>query len=159
MREGSRPIVTEVESLVSKSFTPYPSRISESMKKDTLNTLISVLEQRGGVALYEQNVVVRTAGGLKLKEQAANLAVIVSIASSLFNRPLPTDWAFLADVSLTGELKRIPALESRIRELDRMGFTKVFTARGVVKNCALKHVEIVEFHTLSQVMSEVFGKK
>ncbi len=159
LREGSRPIVTEVESLVSKSFTPYPSRISESMKKDTLNTLISVLEQRGGVALYEQNVVVRTAGGLKLKEQAANLAVIVSIASSLFNRPLPTDWAFLADVSLTGELKRIPALESRIRELDRMGFTKVFTARGVVKNCALKHVEIVEFHTLSQIMSEVFGKK
>ena len=100
-----------------------------------------------------------TAGGLKLKEQAANLAVIVSIASSLFNRPLPTDWAFLADVSLTGELKRIPALESRIRELDRMGFTKVFTARGAVKNCTLKHLEIVEFHTLSQVMSEVFGKK
>ena len=53
LKEGSRPVITEIESLVSVSFTPYPSRISETMKKDTMNTLISILEQRGNIKLYE----------------------------------------------------------------------------------------------------------
>ncbi len=159
LREGSRPVVAEVESLVSASFTPYPTRISETMKRDSLNTLISVLEQRGGIPLYEKNVVVRTAGGLKLKEPAANLAVIVSIASSYYNQPLPHDCAFLADVGLTGELKRIPGTESRIRELERMGFSKVYTAREAVRNFQPEGIEIIQIHTLSEILSEIFGKK
>lgn len=124
LREGSRLIVVEIESLVSQSFTPYPSRISEAMKKDQLNTLLSILEQRGGIALYDKNVVVKTTGGIKLKEQASNLASIVSIASSVLNKTIPTDWAFIADVGLTGELKRVPSTDARIKELDRMGFSK-----------------------------------
>lgn len=130
LKEGSRPVIAEIESLVSPSFTPYPSRISETMKKDTMNTLISILEQRGGIKLYDKNVVIKTTGGLYLKEQAANLAVLMSIASSVYDKPIPSDWAFLADVGLTGELKRVPSMESRIKELDRMGFKQVFIPAG-----------------------------
>ncbi len=83
LREGSRAVVAEIESLVSNSFTAYPLRISENMKKDTLNTLLSVLEQRGGLKLYDKNVVVKTTGGLFLKEQAASLAVLMSIVSGV----------------------------------------------------------------------------
>lgn len=153
LREGSRPIVSEVESLVSQSFTPYPSRISETMKKDTLHTLLSILEQRGNVKLYDKNVVVKTTGGLFLKEQAANLAVLMSIVSSVKNRPIPPDWAFIADVGLTGELKRVPAMESRLKELDRLGYAKIIVAKGAAGQVVLQHAEVVECRLLQDVMA------
>lgn len=158
LKEGSRPVIAEVESLVSSSFTPYPSRISETMKKDTMNTLISVLEQRGGIKLYDKNVVIKTTGGLYLKEQAANLSVLMSIASSVYNKPIPSDWAFLADVGLTGELKRVPSMESRIKELDRMGFRKVFIPAGAVRELHLENICVVEAKFLSELLKLVFDK-
>ncbi|MBQ3567655.1 MAG: DNA repair protein RadA, partial [Anaerotignum sp.] len=156
LKEGSRPVIAEIESLVSASFTPYPSRISETMKKDTMNTLISVLEQRGNLKLYDKNVVIRTTGGLYLKEQAANLAVLMSIASSVFHKPIPADWAFIADVGLTGELKRVPSMESRIKELDRMGFEKVFIPVGGVRDVHSDNIEIIEIKFLSQLLTLLF---
>lgn len=158
LKEGSRPVIAEIESLVSTSFTPYPSRISETMKKDTMNTLLSILEQRGGMKLYDKNVVIKTTGGLYLKEQAANLAVLMSIASSVYDKPIPADWAFLADVGLTGELKRVPSMESRIKELDRMGFEKVFVPVGSMRDIHLEHIQVVEVKFLSQLMTSLFGK-
>ncbi len=95
IKEGSRPIIVEIESLVSKAFTPYPSRIAECLKRDQLNTLISILEQRGGIDLYSQNVVIKTTGGLQLKEQSVNLAIIMSIVSSVRNQPVPVIQLFL----------------------------------------------------------------
>lgn len=159
LREGSRPVIAEIESLVSSSFTPYPSRISETMKKDTMNTLISILEQRGGIKLYDKNVVVKTTGGLQLKEQAANLAVLMSIASSVYDKPIPVSWAFIADVGLTGELKRVPSMESRVKELDRMGFEKVFIPAGGMREINLENIQVVEAKFLSQLLKDVFGKK
>lgn len=155
LREGTRPVVVEIESLVSDSFTPYPSRISETMKKDTLNTLLSILEQRGGIKLYDKNVVAKTTGGLYLKEQGANLAVIISIASAVKNIPLPSDWAFLADVGLTGELKKVPSTEARVRELDRMGFQKVFVAPNAVKAQKGANIEIVEYKNIASLLKGV----
>ena len=159
LKEGSRPVIAEIESLVSPSFTPYPSRISETMKKDTMNTLISILEQRGGIKLYDKNVVIKTTGGLYLKEQAANLAVLMSIASSVYDKSIPSDWAFLADVGLTGELKRVPSMESRIKELDRMGFKQVFISAGGMRELHLENIRVVEAKFLSQLLNHVFGKK
>lgn len=159
LKEGSRPVITEIESLVSVSFTPYPSRISETMKKDTMNTLISILEQRGNIKLYDKNVVIKTTGGLYLKEQAANLAVLMSIASSVYNKPIPADWAFIADVGLTGELKRVPSMENRVKELDRMGFEKVFIPVEGMRDNHLEHIEVVEVKFLSQLIGMLFGRK
>src|SRR5699024_7058489 len=114
VREGTRPIILEIESLVSASFTPYPSRIGECMRREQLNTLVSILEQRGIIRLYDQNVVIKTTGGIKLTEQSSNLAVLMSIASSVYKTGIPNDIVFIADVGLTGELKRLPALEARL---------------------------------------------
>ncbi|MPW27317.1 DNA repair protein RadA [Alkalibaculum sp. M08DMB] len=156
IRDGSRPIIVEVESLVSASFTPFPSRICECLGKDQLNTLLSILEQRGGVKLYDKNVVLKTTGGLKLKEQSVNLAIIMCIVSSVYDKPISNDCAFISDVGLTGELKKVPALESRIRELDRMGFNKVYIAKGALgKNVKFKDIQVVEKNTLIEIIHTV----
>jgi DNA repair protein RadA/Sms len=157
VKEGTRPIILEIESLVSKSFTPYPSRIGECIRRDQLNTLISVLEQRGGMPLFDKNVVVKTTGGLKLKEQSVNLAVIMSIVSSTKEKGIPGDVVFVADVGLTGELKRVPAIESRVRELNRMGFRKVFVAKNALNRSISFEMEVVERNTLKEVIRDVFG--
>jgi DNA repair protein RadA/Sms len=156
IKEGSRPIIVEIESLVSKAFTPYPSRIAECLKRDQLNTLISILEQRGGIDLYSQNVVIKTTGGLQLKEQSVNLAIIMSIVSSVRNLPVPGKTAFLADVGLTGELKKVPLLEARVRELERMGFRTVYVAKNALKDLLkFKSIKIVELNTLSEVIAHM----
>lgn len=154
VKEGTRPIIVEVESLVSKSYTPYPSRISECLRRDQLNTLISILEQRGKIDLYDKNVVIKTTGGLQLKEQSVNLAVILSIVSSVKDVPIPGDSVFVADVGLTGELKKVPGLEARIRELDRMGFKKVYIAQNTLKKqLRLNQIEVIEKGHLHEVIS------
>jgi DNA repair protein RadA/Sms len=158
MKEGSRYLIIEIESLVSQSYTPYPSRIGECLRKDQLNTLISILEQRGGVNLYDKNVVIKVTGGLRLREHSANLAVIMSIASSVFKKGIPGDVAFIADVGLTGELKKVPSMDMRIKELDRMGFKKVIIPKYSLKQrVELNNAEIAEFRYLAEVIEYIFS--
>ncbi len=157
IKEGSRLILIEIESLVSQSFTPYPSRIGDCLRRDQLNTLVSILEERGRINLYDKNVVLKTTGGLKLSEQAVNLAIIMSIVSSVKNKGIDNDIAFIAEVGLTGEVKKVPALENRILELDRMGFKKVYIAKNSLnKKITTKHIEIIGKSTLQDVIYDVF---
>lgn len=156
VREGTRPIILEIESLVSHSYTPFPSRIGECMRRDQLNTLISVLEQRGNIELFTKNVVVKTTGGYKLKEQSVNLAVIMSIVSSVKDIGIPNDTVFIADIGLTGELKKVPSLETRVKELDRMGFKKVYVAKNSLKEQLFKNIKVIPCNRLNDVINEVF---
>lgn len=153
IKEGTRPIIVEIESLVSKSFTPYPSRIAECLRRDQLNTLISILEQRGKINLYDKNVVIKTTGGLQLKEQSSSLAIIMCIVSSVKDRSISNDTVFVADVGLTGELKKVPSIEARIREIDRMGFKRVYIAKNALRDTSrFKNIEIIELNTLYDVI-------
>lgn len=157
VKEGSRMLVVEVESLVSQSFTNYPSRIGDSLKKDQLNTLISILEKRGGFNLYNKNVIIKTTGGLKITEQSVNLAVIISICSSLLSKVVSRNSVFLAEVGLTGELKKVPNLSERLMELDRMGYKTVYVAEDVLdKKINLKNLEVKQYKYLKEVIGEVF---
>ena len=156
VREGTRPIILEIESLVSRSFTPYPSRVSECMGRDQLGTIISIIEQRAFTNLYDKNVVIKTTGGIKLQEQASNLAVIMSIISSVKGKPISSKIAFVADVGLTGELKKVPALETRIKELDRIGFKKVYVTKGSAKGIKTKNIEVVEKEKVLDCVKDLF---
>ena len=158
IKEGTRAIITEIESLVSKSFTPYPTRIGETLGKDKLNTLISILEQRGNINLYDKNVIIKTTGGIKIREQGINLAVIMSIVSSVKQQGIESSTAFIADVGLTGELKKVPSLESRVKELERMGFKKVYVPKNsFIRDSNFKIIEVIELKTLSNVISHVYN--
>jgi len=160
IKEGTRPMIAEIESLISQSFTPYPSRIAECMKRDQLATLISILEQRGGIALYDKNVVLKSTGGLKLNQQSVNLAVIMSLVSSALKKNIPSDTVFIGDVGLTGELKKVPSLETMIREIGRMGFKRIIVPLDSVKTelrQKLSGVHICEVRTVTEVIRIIFG--
>lgn len=158
IREGTRPIVLETEALTSKSFMPYPSRIGECMRREHLSTLISILEERAEVRLIDKNVVVKTMGGIKLKETASNLSVMMSILSSLFNRPISTNILFIADVGLTGELKNVPSLDARLREASRMGFGKVYIPNlASIRGNQYGALQICKKNHIRDVIAEVFS--
>ncbi len=158
IKEGTRSIITEIESLVSKSFTPYPTRIGETLGKDKLNTLISILEQRGNINLYDKNVIIKTTGGIKIREQSINLAVIMSVVSSVKQCGISSTTAFIADVGLTGELKKVPSLESRIKELERMGFKRVYIAKDALGHGnKFSKIQVKEVKTLMDVIIDVFN--
>lgn len=157
VREGSRPIICEIESLVSKSFMPYPLRTGEAFRKEQLNTLIAILEQRCGINLYDKNVVIKITGGLKPREQSVNLAILMSIVSSVLDKPIQNDTAFIADVGLTGELKKVPAVEARVRELARMGFKNVYLAKTEGNIKKPDGIQVFEMKTLREVIVSLFG--
>lgn len=157
IKEGSRAIIVEIESLVSKSYTPYPSRISEMIKREQLGTLISILEQRTKIQLFDRNIVVKSTGGIKLKEQAVNLAVAMCILSSAQNKSIPSDVIFIADVGLTGELQRVPTIEARLREADRMGYKKAYIARrSLQRQITFEQLKVIEKQTLNEVIKDIF---
>lgn len=156
IKEGSRMMIVEIESLVSKSFLPYPTRIGDSLRKDQLNTLISILEQRGGINLYDKNVIIKTTGGIKLSEQSVNLAIIMSIVSAFYNKGIDNKTVFIAEVGLTGELKKVPQIENRIEELIRLGYKTIYTFKGNMQISKDKDVKVVQCSNLMEVINKVF---
>lgn len=156
IKEGSRFLTVEVESLVSTSFSPYPIRIGDTLRKDQLNTLISILEQRCGFNLHDKNVILKTTGGLKLNEQSVNLAIIMSIVSSLKNIGIDNSTVFIAEVGLTGELKKVQDIEKRIIELDRLGFKKVYISKGNHDFEKVRNIKVIEYRNLNEVIKDVF---
>jgi len=114
------------------------------------------LEQRANIELFTKNVVIKATGGIQLKEQSSNLAVLMSIISSYKNKGIPNDTVFIADIGLTGELKKVPSLEARLREVDRMGYKRAYIAKGFGKNIKLKNLEIIELKVLKDVINHVF---
>lgn len=125
IKEGTRPIVVEMESSVSKSFTPFPVRNCENFKRDTLSMLTAVISKKAFIRLDDQDVLVKPTGDIRITESSANLATIMSIISSARNKELPLGVAFIGEVGLTGEIKRVGSIESRIKEVDRLGFKEV----------------------------------
>lgn len=140
-KEGTRPIVVEIECATSKSLAPFPARYTEGLRKEKLNILLTVLEG-SGVNFFEENVIVKPTGGLRLNENATDLAILMSIISAKKKKPIPEGVVFIGEIGLTGEIKKVPAIETRIKELDRMGFKEVIipnqSIKGDIKNLNIK---------------------
>ncbi|MFR7760232.1 MAG: DNA repair protein RadA [Peptoniphilus grossensis] len=157
IREGTRPIILETEALASKTFLPYPSRISESIRREHLNTIVSILEERAGIKFLDKNIVVKSTGGIKVKEQASNLSVMISIVSSTLNKPVEANSVFIADVGLTGELKNVPSLDLRLKEAERMGFKKAYISKyASVKEENYKDLRVLKMSNILEVIQKVF---
>lgn len=156
-KEGSRLLEVEIESLVSRSFLPYPQRIGDSLRKDELNTLISILQERAGLNLFDYNVIIKTTGGLKLSEPSVNLAIMVSIASSFLKKSVSDKTVFIAEVGLTGELKKVPQIRQRLKELERLGYEKCFIAKNSLDISEFKSLKVIELANIREVLEALFG--
>jgi len=125
--EGTRPILIEVQALVSKSNFGYPKRTSNGFDLNRLQILIAVLQKHGNLNLEDQDVFVNVVGGIKLTEPAADLAVLTAIASSLLKKPLPKNSAIFGEVGLSGELRRVTQNEKRVKEAQKMEFSEIIS--------------------------------
>lgn len=158
-KEGSRNIIVEIESLVEKAFYGYPARIGEGINKQELQILTAILEKRAGISVSDKDVYVKVVGGLRLQETAVNLGVIMSIVSSMYGRGISNDTVFLGEVGLTGELKTVPSIEARVKEIDRLGFKKIIIPKGnLKKTISLNNAEVVELSSIHDVISNIYGQ-
>ncbi len=121
--EGSRALVIEIQALVSES--AYPKRSCTGFDTNRLNMLLALLERKLDMPLGRCDVFVNVAGGIKINEPGADLAVIASIISSFRNRPLSTKTAFIGEVSLVGDIREVSNITARLKELENYGFQKV----------------------------------
>ena len=127
--EGSRSLLVEVQALVSRSFLANPRRSSTGIDLNRLNMLLAVLEKRVGLKLGDQDVFVNVAGGVRIIEPAADLAVCLSVISNFREQPVEPATILIGEVGLGGELRAVPQTEKRLREAARLGFKNAVTAR------------------------------
>jgi DNA repair protein RadA/Sms len=149
--EGVRPLLIEVQALVSHSIYPSPSRKSTGLDQNRLSLLVAVLEKRLGYPLYQRDLFVALTGGIKITEPAIDLGILVAIASSFVNKPIAPHLAIFGEVSLSGEVRHVIKSEARIKEAIHMGFKKVCLPKhslkgleGYAKEIELIGVEVVE---------------
>jgi DNA repair protein RadA/Sms len=155
--EGSRPIVVEVESLVCDSNYSNPMVVSTGVNKELLKMLAAILEQRCGIKVNNKNIYTQVTGGYKISEPAANLGIMMAIASSCKNKPIDNKTVFIGEVGLTGEIKPVNQIVRRLKEIDRMGFKKAYIAKGCIdKNLTFQNLEVVEVSTVKEVLEKVF---
>jgi DNA repair protein RadA/Sms len=128
--EGSRPMLVEVQALVSTSSYGTARRTASGLDQSRLALLLAVLEKRAGLNLMGDDVFVNVAGGMTVDEPAADLGVIAAIASSVRNRPLRTGTALFGEVGLAGEIRSTTQSSLRIREAAQMGFTRCILPAG-----------------------------
>ena len=127
--EGSRPILVEVQALVSTSTYGNPRRMAIGIDQNRLSLLLAVLEKRAGLSLAGDDVYVNIAGGMTIDEPAADLSVVAAVASSVRNRGLAPSTAVFGEVGLSGEIRGIPQAALRVREAAQMGFSRGSSCR------------------------------
>jgi len=123
--EGSRPLLVEVQALVSTTSYGNARRMASGIDQNRLSLLLAVLEKRAGLNLLGEDVFINVAGGMTVDEPAADLAIVGAVASSLRNRPIKPGTAVFGEVGLAGEIRGTSQASLRIREAAQMGFTRV----------------------------------
>jgi len=152
--EGSRPLLVEVQGLTSPTSFGHPRRTANGVDTNRLLIITAVLTRRVGIQLSDQDIFINVVGGMQVKEPAADLALAAAIASSARDRPLPPDLALIGEIGLSGELRRVPNLEPRLREAVKLGFSSVVLPRRAEQRVDLPpELKLHEMSGLSEALS------
>lgn len=125
---GLRPLLLEIQALVTKSNFALPRRVSNGIDNNRLQLLVAVLQKRAGLALFDQDIFVNVTGGLKIAETAADLGVCIAIASSLKDLHVCPKTVFIGEVGLLGELRAVRQIDRRIKEAKKLGYTNIISS-------------------------------
>ena len=131
--EGTRPLLVELQALVSRSSFGYPQRVATGMDSRRLSIIIAVLEKRGGYDLSAEDIFVNVVGGIRLEEPAADLGLALAIISSFLNRAVDSRTAAIGEMGLGGEIRPVNQIERRVAEAANLGFERCLVARGNLK--------------------------
>ena len=157
--EGTRPILVEVQALTSPTIYPVPRRVANGVDFNRLLLILAVLGKRTAISLSHQDVIVSIAGGIRVEEPAADLAMALALISSLNGIPLPADLVALGEVGLTGEIRGIHQSEQRLAEAAKLGFRQCLlpiSLSGEMKdNIPIKPLWV---STLDEAIKKVFPK-
>ena len=132
--EGSRPVLAEVQALVAKTFANVPRRTADGFNFNRAVLLLAVAEKKAGMKLSAMDAYINVIGGLQIDEPGADLPVVLAIASSYLDKPLPDGMAAIGEVGLTGEIRSVSHINQRLAEVARLGFTSCI----IPKSCSEK---------------------
>ncbi|PVX52084.1 DNA replication and repair protein RadA [Balneicella halophila] len=155
--EGDRALLVEIQALVSSAAYGTPQRTSTGFDTRRLNMLLAVLEKRMQFKTLTKDVFINIAGGLKVYDPAIDLSVIISILSSSVDIPVSKSYCFCGEVGLSGEIRPVSKIEQRIKEAEKLGFTKIFIPQGNKKNIKTStKIEIIGVGKIQQLAKLVF---
>jgi len=149
--EGTRPILVEIQALVSPSFIPTPRRAVVGWDANRLAMIIAVLQTRCGVKLYDKEIYLNVAGGIKLTEPAADLAVAAAIISAVESKVIPANTVYFGEVGLSGEIRPVSQSVPRLKEAKKLGFTNAVTPKLSEKS-PIEHEELVHVSQLQMLL-------
>lgn len=157
--EGTRPILAEIQALVTANPRNNASRRSNGIDYNRSAMLLAVLEKRGGLPVANCDTYINVVGGLYLEEPAADLATMLSLASSYLDRPVGDDLAAIGEIGLSGELRQVSALNQRLSEIARLGFKRcMIPAGGRERAEQIPGLQLIPVKNVRQAISVVLGK-
>ncbi len=156
--EGSRPILVEFQALVSPTGFAVPRRTTIGVDHNRVSLLVAVLEKKVGMSLVNQDIFMNVAGGVRIDEPAADLGIVVSVASSYMDKPVDPKTVLFGEVGLGGEIRGVSQGDVRIKESAKLGFTKCILPLSNKKNSQNKeNVELVGVNSVEEALDVVFG--
>jgi DNA repair protein RadA/Sms len=159
IREGSRPLLIEVQALVDESHSSNPRRICLGLDVNRLNMLLAVMHRHGGIALFDQDVFVNVVGGVRVTETGADTALLLAALSSFRNRALPTDLITFGEIGLAGEIRPVPNGQERLREAAKHGFRHAIIPKANMpkKDDAIEGLQITPVQRVSELVDTSFS--
>ena len=150
-REGTRPLMVEVQALVDQSPLANPRRVALGLEQNRLAMLLAVLHRHGGVGVFDQDVFVNVVGGIRVQETAADLPVLLAVLSSLRDRPLADKTITFGEVGLSGEIRPVPNGEERLKEAATHGFRRAIVPKAnAPKKGTFKDLEVIAVERLAE---------
>jgi len=154
--EGSRPMLLEVQALAAKAGFGTPQRVATGFDGRRLALLLAVLDKRAGLSFATLDVFLNVVGGVRLQEPAADLAVAVALASSVYDKPLPPDAVFIGEVGLGGEIRAVGQAERRIAEAEKMGMKVAYVGERSVPRRTPKGLRVAGVRDVGALFRELF---
>ena len=157
--EGIRPIMIEVQALVSSAVYGTPQRSTTRFNSKRLNMLLAVLEKKAGFKLGAKDVFLNITGGIKIEDPAIDLAVISAILSSNLNLSLKKGICFAAEIGLSGELRAVSKIDQRINEAERLGFKTLVIAEATKVSITPKNIKILKYSRIEDLLKNLFREQ
>ncbi len=155
-REGTRPMLVEVQALVDEAQSGNPRRVAIGLDQNRLALLLAVLHRHGGISMAGQDVFVNVVGGVRISETAADLAAMLAAVSSLRGRPLAAELVCFGEVGLAGEVRPVPYGEERLREAAKHGFRRAIVPAANAPRKPPRDIEVVAIERLAQALDHAF---